>query len=167
MPALPDIRRLPRLTLYRSSNMQILRATLVANSALGATRRIAMTGRFSERTMPALFPPVASPHWLGWSMAGARRGGNLRATWARRGGGKEKLRVAFPRPFELGTGSKLFFVGHGTPRSPKIGMRVISPRSCKIGLTNHSRIWPEQIELFVFRSLLEQSCSASSTCWNT
>jgi hypothetical protein len=29
-------------------------------------------------------------------------------------------------------------------------MRATSPRSCKIGLSNHSRIWPEQIELFVF-----------------
>jgi hypothetical protein len=28
--------------------------------------------------------------------------------------------VAFPRPFELGAGSKLFVVGHGTPRSPKL-----------------------------------------------
>jgi hypothetical protein len=24
--------------------------------------------------------------------------------------------VVFPRPFELGAGSKLFFVGHGTPK---------------------------------------------------
>jgi hypothetical protein len=24
--------------------------------------------------------------------------------------------VAFPRPFKLGAGSKLFFVGHGTPK---------------------------------------------------
>ena len=46
----------------------------------------------------------------------------------------------------------------------KIGMRVISPFSCKIGLSNHSRIWPEQIELFVFQSLFGQSRSAPSTC---
>ena len=46
----------------------------------------------------------------------------------------------------------------------KIGLRVTSPRGCKIGLSNHSRIWPEQIELFVFQSFFEQSCSASSTC---
>jgi hypothetical protein len=52
------------------------------------------------------------------------------------------------RPFELGTGSKLFLVGHGTPKRCKIGMRVISPFSCKKDLSNHSRIWPEQIELF-------------------
>ena len=76
---------------------------------------------------------------------------------------KQYPSVAFPRPFELGTGSKLFFVGHGTPKC-KIGMRMTSPRSCKIGLTNHSRIWPEQIELFVFWLFLEQSCSAPSTC---
>jgi hypothetical protein len=30
--------------------------------------------------------------------------------------------VAFPRPFKLGAGSKLFFVGHGTPKKRKIGM---------------------------------------------
>jgi hypothetical protein len=28
--------------------------------------------------------------------------------------------VAFPRPFELGAGSKLFFVGHATPKSAKL-----------------------------------------------
>ena len=75
--------------------------------------------------------------------------------------------VAFPRPFELGTGSKLFFVGHGTPRSPKIGKRVISPFSCKIGLSNHLRIWPEQIELFVFWSFSTLSVSLLRTYSST
>src|SRR6476659_11379690 len=39
----------------------------------------------------------------------------------------------------------------------KIGLRVTSPRSCKIGLSNHSRTWPEQIELFVFQLFSELS----------
>ena len=52
-------------------------------------------------------------------------------------------------PLKLPAGSKLFFVGHGTPKRCKIGKRVISPFSCKIDLWYHSRIWPEQIELFV------------------
>src|ERR1700730_4560929 len=67
--------------------------------------------------------------------------------------------VAFPRPFELGAGRELFFVGHGTPKKCKIGMRVPSPFSCKIGLSNHSRISPEQIELFVFHPIYEQSAA--------
>ena len=32
-----------------------------------------------------------------------------------------------------GSGSKLVFFGHGSPKKCKIGMRVISPFSCKIG----------------------------------
>jgi hypothetical protein len=41
-----------------------------------------------------------------------------------------------------------------------IALRVsasASPSSCKIGLSNHSRIWPEQIELFVFQSSSDSS----------
>ena len=72
--------------------------------------------------------------------------------------------VAFPHPFELEGGRELFFVGHGNPKKCKIGMRVTSPFSCKIDLWYHSRIQSEQIELFVFRSFLEQSRSAPSTC---
>ena len=64
----------------------------------------------------------------------------------------------------LAPGSKLVFVGHGTPRKCKIGMRVISPYSCKIDQWYHSRIWPEQIELSVFQSLFGQFRSAPSTC---
>ena len=33
---------------------------------------------------------------------------------------EQYLCVAFPRPFELGAGSKLVFVGHGTPKKCKL-----------------------------------------------
>jgi hypothetical protein len=42
----------------------------------------------SRRTTPALWPPVASTHELGWSMASARRRGGLRATKIARDGEK-------------------------------------------------------------------------------
>ena len=40
---------------------------------------------------------------------------------------------------------------------------MISPFSCKIGLSNHSPILPEQTELFVFRTFAGQFLSAPST----
>jgi hypothetical protein len=81
--------------------------------------------------------PLTDRHMPEWSLSGFF-------------GGDRAAGVTVPLPFEQGAGGKLFFVGHATPKKYKIGLRVISSFSCKIDLWYHSRIWSQQMELFVF-----------------